>query len=121
MEKNFKEWEIEACIGEGAFGKVYKIVREEFGHTYDAALKVIEVPQNQAEYETIRNEMVNTQEAEEYFRRIYIDVQVKGKFEYCKLRRSLCYKKRRWIWLENLYSYGIAYRIVQTYKAGRCI
>ena len=43
MEKNFKEWEIEACIGEGAFGKVYKIVREEFGHTYDAALKVIEV------------------------------------------------------------------------------
>ena len=29
MEKNFKEWEIEACIGEGAFGKVYKIVREE--------------------------------------------------------------------------------------------
>ena len=74
MEKNFKEWEIEACIGEGAFGKVYKIVREEFGHTYDAALKVIEVPQNQAEYETIRNEMVNTQEAEEYFAGMVQDI-----------------------------------------------
>lgn len=74
MEKNFKEWEIEACIGEGAFGKVYKIVREEFGHTYDAALKVIEVPQNQAEFETIRNEMVNAQEAEDYFAGMVQDI-----------------------------------------------
>lgn len=74
MEKNFKEWEIEACIGEGAFGKVYKIVREEFGHTYDAALKVMEVPQNQAEFETIRNEMVNAQEAEDYFAGMVQDI-----------------------------------------------
>lgn len=74
MEKNFKEWKIEECIGEGAFGKVYKIVREEFGHTYNAALKVIEVPQNQAEFEAIRNEMANDQEVQNYFEGMVQDI-----------------------------------------------
>ena len=30
----WKGWTIEELIGEGSFGKVYRIVREEFGHTY---------------------------------------------------------------------------------------
>ena len=28
METGFKDWKMEQCIGEGAFGKVYKIVRK---------------------------------------------------------------------------------------------
>ena len=34
-------WKIDRFLGEGSFGKVYRIVREEFGHTYEAALKVL--------------------------------------------------------------------------------
>ena len=52
----WKGWTIEELIGEGSFGKVYRIVREEFGHTYEAALKVITIPQNQSEVKSVLNE-----------------------------------------------------------------
>ena len=35
------KWRIERKIGEGSFGTVYEIRREEFGQAYTAALKVI--------------------------------------------------------------------------------
>ena len=38
------KWRIERKIGEGSFGTVYEIRREEFGQTYTAALKVITRP-----------------------------------------------------------------------------
>jgi serine/threonine protein kinase len=49
IEKYDSTWRIESQLGEGAFSKVYKIVKEEFDHKYYAALKVIPVPQNKAE------------------------------------------------------------------------
>ena len=52
----FNDWTIRECIGKGAFGKVYRITREDFGREYEAALKVIEIPQEQAEVDTVRNE-----------------------------------------------------------------
>ena len=45
----FGKWRIERKIGEGSFGTVYEIRREDFGQVYRAALKVIAVPQNEAE------------------------------------------------------------------------
>lgn len=74
MESVFKEWKIQECIGEGAFGKVYKIVREEFGHTYEAALKVIEIPHNQAEYNSIKNETMDQTEVDDYFKSMIEDI-----------------------------------------------
>lgn len=74
MESVFKEWKIQECIGEGAFGKVYKIVREEFGHTYEAALKVIEIPHNQAEYNSIKNETMDQAEVDDYFKSMVEDI-----------------------------------------------
>lgn len=74
MESVFKEWKIQECIGEGAFGKVYKIVREEFGHTYEAALKVIEIPHNQAEYNSIKNETMDKTEVDDYFKSMVEDI-----------------------------------------------
>ena len=41
----FGHWVIKRLIGEGSFGKVYEIERENFG-TYRAALKVITIPSN---------------------------------------------------------------------------
>lgn len=43
-KRKWKEWKIEELIGEGSFGKVYRITKEDFGHIYEAALKIIEIP-----------------------------------------------------------------------------
>lgn len=43
----FNDWIVGECIGKGGFGEVYKITKENFGHTYQAALKVIEISQSQ--------------------------------------------------------------------------
>lgn len=74
MDAGFKDWTIEKCIGEGAFGKVYKIVREDFGHTYEAALKVMEIPQSQAELDSLQNEGLSEQEIEEYYHGMVEDI-----------------------------------------------
>ena len=44
------KWRIVRKLGEGSFGTVYEIQREEFGQTYTAALKIITVPRSGAEY-----------------------------------------------------------------------
>ena len=74
MNAGFKDWTIEKSIGEGAFGKVYKIVREDFGHTYEAALKVMEIPQSQAELDSLQNEGLSEQEIEEYYHGMVEDI-----------------------------------------------
>ena len=46
----FHNWKIKKILGEGSFGVVYEIEREEFGRKYRAAAKVISIPKNQSEY-----------------------------------------------------------------------
>ena len=65
---NWNGWRVEKFIGEGSFGKVYSIVREEFGHRYESALKVIHIPQNSSEYETIKNEGMSDDSVTAYFK-----------------------------------------------------
>ena len=63
----FNNWTIRRKIGEGSFGRVYEIQREDFGETYRAALKIITVPQNEAELQGVLEEDMSTQQAEQYF------------------------------------------------------
>ena len=67
MEQKFRDWTIKECVGEGAFGKVYEIEREEFGHVYRSALKVIQIPQNSSELKSALNEGMSMENAKEYF------------------------------------------------------
>ena len=60
-------WIVDSLIGEGRFGKVYKIVRTEFGHTYESALKVMRIPGSDAEINAVRNEGMDEESAEAYF------------------------------------------------------
>jgi serine/threonine protein kinase len=46
-------WRIESLIGEGSYGKVYKIVRDDHGYKYYAALKVIPLPKTRSEIDQI--------------------------------------------------------------------
>ena len=43
LSENWPEWSIEEKLGEGSFGKVYKVKREYFGREQFAALKVIRI------------------------------------------------------------------------------
>ena len=72
--ETWKDWTIESVIGEGSFGKVYKVVRHEFGHTYESALKIIRIPQSMAEESAIRSESVSDDRVREYFRSVMEDV-----------------------------------------------
>ena len=61
-------WTVDAFIGEGSYGKVYKLTKKEYGHTYESALKVISIPQNHSEIETIRSEGMSEESVTSYFR-----------------------------------------------------
>lgn len=48
------KWQIDKLIGKGAFGKVYLVSHEEFGHTYTSAVKLISIP-GEGQYQEARS------------------------------------------------------------------
>lgn len=70
----FDNWTIKRKIGEGSFGRVFEIQREDFGQIYHAALKVITVPQNEAELRGAIEEGMTQAQAEEYFYSVVEDI-----------------------------------------------
>ena len=42
-------WYVDSVLGTGSLGKVYKIHKEEFGRIYEAALKMISIPQSESD------------------------------------------------------------------------
>jgi Leucine-rich repeat (LRR) protein len=55
IDKYDPAWSIDSQLGEGGFSKVYKIVKEEFGHKYYSAMKVIPVPQSSSELRELKD------------------------------------------------------------------
>lgn len=53
MEPFFGSWTISKALGEGSYGKVFEIVRTDFGKTYHAALKVITLPRSESEVKSL--------------------------------------------------------------------
>ena len=66
-EPFFGSWHIAKLLGEGSFGKVFEIQREDFGETYKAALKVITVPQNESEVRSVMQSGMDQASVTEYF------------------------------------------------------
>jgi len=67
------EWKLVEKLGEGSFGKVYKVTREEHSVTSLAAVKVISIPQNEAELATIRSDGMDESGTRSYFEGIVTD------------------------------------------------
>ena len=67
------EWNVVEQLGEGSFGKVYKVVREGHGVTSTAAVKVISIPQNDAELASLRSEGLDETGTRSYFEGIVTD------------------------------------------------
>ena len=66
-EPIFGSWYIKELLGEGSFGKVYEIEREDLEITYKAALKVITIPQSQSEIKSIMADGMDEVSITEYY------------------------------------------------------
>lgn len=68
MQPFWNSWYIDGVIGEGSYGSVYRVVREEFGQKYYSALKIISTPKNKSELKQALMEGMSESEAQEYFK-----------------------------------------------------
>ncbi len=66
-EPLFGVWHITKQIGEGSFGRVFELEREDFGQTYKAALKAITVPASEGELQEVLSEGMSEQSVRDYF------------------------------------------------------
>lgn len=70
----FEKWLITRKLGEGSFGTVYEIQREDFGEVYRSALKVITVPQSSTELKTMQQEGMDNNSIHSYFYSVVSDI-----------------------------------------------
>ena len=56
MQPLWDAWQLESTIGEGSYGKVFKISRQEFGNKYVAALKWMYLPHQASDIDHMRTE-----------------------------------------------------------------
>ena len=73
LETIWPEWRVVALIGEGSFGKVYKVEREEHGFLDDSAVKVISIPQSNEELKSLRADGYDETSLRSYFQGIVTD------------------------------------------------
>lgn len=74
MEPIFGSWHITRLIGEGSFGKVFEIEREDFGRTYKAGLKVITIPQSESEVKSVLADGMDMRSATAYYKEFVEEV-----------------------------------------------
>ena len=73
LSEIWPDWKVEGQIGEGAFGKVYKAVRNDSDFTTYAAIKVITVPKSESEIESLQAEGMSIVGAKSYLHGIVSD------------------------------------------------
>ncbi|MBQ5969757.1 MAG: protein kinase [Clostridia bacterium] len=68
------DWTVTQKLGEGSFGRVYRAEREDTGTRFASAIKVITIPQNQAQLDSVRSELgQDEQSTTSYFRAMVDD------------------------------------------------
>ncbi len=67
------EWEAEKQIGKGSFGVVYKAVRREHNIESTAAIKVISIPSDSSEIDSLRSEGLNLDSTRAYLQSVVDD------------------------------------------------
>ena len=67
-KKVFGDWEIIAEIGEGSYGKVYQLRKENFGISANGALKVIQIPRSHADVKDALSQGMDEQSVTSYFK-----------------------------------------------------
>ena len=67
-------WIVQDLIGQGSFGRVYHCTRTEFNETFDAAVKIIQIPMVPEEIAHARDEGLDDDSIREYFKGIAEDL-----------------------------------------------
>ncbi|MCL1852337.1 MAG: protein kinase [Peptococcaceae bacterium] len=67
-------WRVESFIGQGSFGKVYKVYRNDYGKTYYSAVKIISIPQNDSELQRLKSKDPDEVSIRAYFQRLVTDI-----------------------------------------------
>ncbi len=75
LKSIWPQWQIVELIGQGAYGKVYKIKRVEMEHTSYAALKIIELPQDRSEVRELMNSGMDYQSVQYYYEDLVKNLQ----------------------------------------------
>lgn len=73
-EPMFGDWHIKHLIGEGSYGQVFEIEKNELGTTYKAALKTITIPQSRSEIDSIKADGLSDAEVTEYYKNVVTDI-----------------------------------------------
>ncbi len=68
------EWSVVGKIGQGSFGSVYEIERNDYGNVMHSALKVLSVPQNPGDVEALVSEGMSDQDIRDYYRGVVMDL-----------------------------------------------
>jgi len=72
--KVFRDWEIVDEIGEGSYGKVYQLRKENFGIVANGALKVIRIPRSQSDIKDALSQGMDEQSVTSYFKGVVDDL-----------------------------------------------
>ena len=67
FETIWPEWRVEELIGQGSYGKVYRISRESMGHVSYAAAKMIDIPQDESEVAALASMGMDSLSIRAYF------------------------------------------------------
>lgn len=67
-------WYVDSLLGEGSYGKVYKVHKDEFGKRYEAAVKIISIPQSEAELRQAQSDGMDAASARSYFHAFVTDI-----------------------------------------------
>lgn len=67
------EWQIETVLGKGSYGTVYKAVRSDSNVQSNAAIKVISIPMDRSELDSLRAEGLTEEGTRTYFQGIVND------------------------------------------------
>ena len=66
------KWFIKELLGEGSYGAVFKIEREDMGGKYSAALKIISIPKTEQEIESVRESLIDDNSVNQYFTKMAV-------------------------------------------------
>ena len=67
FEPFFGNWHIKSLIGEGGYGAVFEIEREDFGRKYTSAMKVVSIPKSESELKFIQDEGLDDESTATYY------------------------------------------------------
>ncbi len=73
LKQVWPDWEIASVIGEGAFGTVYRAVRHDLAGTAESAIKVVTIPGNEDEADSLRAEGYTQEQTLSYYEQLVRD------------------------------------------------